>query len=45
MPDNKCDKKECQYCRDGECLDKQTLKDPGKQTGCIYYSGCNVTDG
>ncbi|UYO61826.1 hypothetical protein LNN31_13675 [Acetobacterium wieringae] len=45
MNDNKCDKKECQYCRDGECLDKQTLKHPDKQTGCIYYSGRNVTDG
>jgi len=44
MPDNKCDKKECQYCRDGECLDKQTLKDPTKQTGCVYYAN-RVIDG
>lgn len=44
MIDNKCDRCECEHYRDGECLDKQTLKDPRKATGCLECQGCNRED-
>ena len=41
MIDNQCNQTECEYYRDGECLDAKTLKDPHKATGCLVYKGCN----
>jgi len=41
MTDNQCNQTECEYYRDGECLDAQTLRDPRKATGCLVYKGCN----
>jgi len=32
-----CPLVDCIYNRDGKCLDKECLKDPYKQTGCIFY--------
>lgn len=36
-----CNIKECEYNRNGHCLDIKALKHPEKQTGCIYYSNRN----
>ena len=41
MVDDKCKYKECEHYRDGNCLDIKSLKDPYRQTGCIYYTGRN----
>lgn len=39
---NDCDKKGCPYNTDGQCLDKQLLMDPTKQTGCIFFKNKNI---
>ncbi|MBC3887610.1 hypothetical protein GH810_04730 [Acetobacterium paludosum] len=44
MIDNKCDRNEYEHYRDGECLDKRTLKDQYKATGCLICQGCNQED-
>ena len=38
---DKCDLTECEYNRDGFCLDIEALKQERKQTGCIYYDNTN----
>lgn len=42
---NDCDKINCQYNTNGQCLDKQTMMKPDKQTGCLVYSNMNIREG
>lgn len=36
-----CDHLNCNFNTDGRCLDP-VLKDPYRQTGCIFYTGGNI---
>lgn len=41
----RCERIECGYNHDGHCLDVKALKQPDKQTGCIYYTNRNRSKG
>lgn len=40
---NGCNLTNCTHNRSGSCLDP-VLKDPYRQTGCLYYTGINFQD-
>lgn len=37
-----CDRTGCPFNIDGKCLDMDVLKNPYKQTGCIYYENMTI---
>ncbi|MDD3307717.1 MAG: hypothetical protein PHO29_11570 [Acetobacterium sp.] len=41
----RCEVAECGYNHNGHCLDIKALKRPVEQTGCVYYTGKNISDG
>lgn len=34
---NDCDELDCEHNRDGQCIDKQSMDNPYRQTGCIKH--------